>query len=214
MTLLFCDSFDHYTTAQLSRKWTLAEGYWEIDNDAGRRGGGALVGSYHNYHVAKGIPGTDVVYVGFAYKTSKLTDSGHFVKFYEGATGHVTVRVTSTGAIKVESNYATVGQTAGGVIAVNTWNYIEIGVRIDNTVGWVRVRVDGADVLQATGSPGALDTREGGTGLIDSINLGAHSAFDGYTYFDDLYICDDAGSRNNTFLGDVRIDCQIGRAHV
>ncbi|HSN12845.1 MAG TPA: hypothetical protein VLS51_12130, partial [Propionibacteriaceae bacterium] len=97
----------------------------------------------------------------------------------------------------------------GGTVLASTvisplsiWRYIEAAVTISDTVGTVEVHLDGSatPILSFTG-----DTKNAGTNTtIDACALyGVNSG--NSPYFDDWYVCDTAGTINNTFLGDVRV---------
>jgi hypothetical protein len=69
--------------------------------------------------------------------------------------------------------------------------------------GVVQVRLDGAQVLSVTG-----DTCNAGTAEIATVRFSNHFVASGTRHLlrlDDVYLCDTAGSRNNDFLGDIRV---------
>lgn len=208
MTMLFCDSFDHYASAQIEQKWDYNQnvGNVTIQSSAGRRGGGALrINSGVELH--KLIPSQpSELIVGFAFKTDALT-CDYAWQFREGATNHVRFSIGASGQINVYRDTTLLMSSANGIIATGTYYYIEVRAKIHDTAGEVEVRVDGAVVIDNSGSPAALDSRNGGSGIISAVVLlgeigQAH-------HYDDLVILDRTGTRNNWFLGDVRIDALL-----
>ena len=94
------------------------------------------------------------------------------------------------------------GTTSGINLGTNQWRYIEIKFTIDNSAGEVIVRSDQSVVLSVSG----VDTQKQGSANIQGIRLKAcYSNI--MAYYDDLYMCDATGSKNNNFLGDVKVIC-------
>lgn len=88
-------------------------------------------------------------------------------------------------------------------VSANTWHYYELKATIDDTTGYVELRIDGSVTGSFTG-----DTRNAGTSTqIDAINMAGSQNNTGITvYWDDLYVLDTTGSAPyNTYLGDVRV---------
>lgn len=153
------------------------------------------------------------LYFGTAFKmTVRASNVAYdFLRFYEGSTSHINLTSNADGSISVRrgANAGTVLATsATGVFLDNTWTYIEVYVKISDTVGEVIVKVNNNEVINITGQ----DTRNGGTGVIDSFAYVVGGYTDGFGSngaqldFDDTYACSSAGTVNNTFLGPVRID--------
>ncbi len=201
MSLLFCDSFDHYETADLVRKWTAAS-FGTIVAAAGRRstacwravGGSALVSK------VLPTPGTTMI-AGGAISRSTNTAAANLFSFMEGATVHIIIRAEPGGFVAAYRGTTStlVDTDAFGTISrivQDQYCYIETKVFIHDSTGTVEVRVNGEVVLNLTGK----DTRNGGVPTIDTIRL------NGTADWDDFYICDDQGSDNTDFLGDVEIE--------
>lgn len=203
MALLFIDGFDHYSTADMNKKWTTvpATVYLSIDPTGGRRGTGcALCGAYStNEQLIKVLSGSySSVVVGFALYVGIVSSAANLLVLREGATNHLLLSFDSIGRFVVKRGTTTLG-TSTEFVSPNTWVYVEFKATINDTTGSFEVRLNGVNVLSATG----IDTRNGGTtGLIDNFFLSTHQN----AKFDDFYICDTSGSSNNDFLGDCRID--------
>jgi hypothetical protein len=210
MSLLFVDGFDHYATADITKKYT-ANVEWAsshtIDATAGRRGGGAMKTSYEvtSYrYLSKVIPDSGTVIFGAAF--GSCVASATFLAFYETADCHVSFRVNAIMGIEAYRGLAgtLLGSSAGGVIQTGVgFNYAAVKAKIHDTTGTVDVEVNGVSVLSLTG----LDTRNGGAGVVNDVHYLGMGNGSSTTYVDDLYICNDSGSApNNDFLGDVRVD--------
>lgn len=217
MTMLFCDSFDHYASAQLTHKWTAIGTGTTIVAATGRRGTQAAKVSSTNHYLQKTF-GTyySTLVTGFSlnYSAKSAGDQAHgLLALQEGATIHLSVALKADGSVVVVlGGYATgtVLATATGTLALGSTTYIEFKATIHDTTGSFELRFNGATVASASG----IDTRNAGAlGQVNNIKY----AYTTYTYaatlyVDDLYINDTAGSANNNFLGDIRIDCVMPNA--
>lgn len=134
--------------------------------------------------------------VGFAWKISAIAAARSFFELREGGTIHLALWVETNGSITARRGGATVVATsAAGLIAVNTWNYIEIQTLIAD-VGTITVRVNGTPVITVTG----VDTQNGLTGIIDEARLVGGSGY--VNTYDDLYLSTGTGC---SFKGDQAI---------
>lgn len=93
------------------------------------------------------------------------------------------------------------GTTSGAGISYQVWKYLEIKVTIDSSSGIVVVKTGGQEVLSLSG----INTQNTANAYTNGISF--KNAYDAKTiHVDDLYICDITGTKNNDFLGDVRVD--------
>jgi hypothetical protein len=205
MSLVFMDGFDHYATADIAKKWSSApsSSYMWINPTGGRRGGGCVEcgGFAGGNAITKSLSASSVSFVmGAAYYTGNLGGSNNIFVVRENTTTHLGVNLDSTGHLQVRraASSAQVLGTSTAAVSGSSWVYIEFKFTINDTTGSFEVRLNGVNVLSATG----IDTKNGGTGIIDNIQLFDSTA----AKFDDFYICDLSGSSNNDFLGDCRID--------
>lgn len=151
--------------------------------------------------------------MGFAFRTSSLAIAPWMLHLLNAGTYQVGLQVNTLGAViagrHTAANSATaLGTSANGVIAANTWHYIEVEVEISDTVGVFKVYVDGVQVLNLT----SQDTRNGTPTTVDTIFLGLTSAsnYNGYTVdFDDVYFND-----TSTKLGERRVETLYPSADV
>lgn len=211
MSLLFCDSFDHYATADIPSKWTTyASGNTTIDSGSGRRSTNSMRCSAGQGATKSGFNNPATIIFGAAVRvTNPASGNSMLVAFLDGGTTHVSVGYNTAGNILVYRGTTTSGTLLGtsvNAISSATVFYLEVKVTISDTVGVVEVRVNGSNSgwHNITGA----DTRNGATAQINGVQIlgGASTP----CFWDDLYICDTAGSApNNDFLGDVRVDTYL-----
>jgi hypothetical protein len=206
MTLRFADSFDHYATADLLDKWTAAEsniGAQSISSGNGRRSSNAWTCTTTLRGLVKSVPAHATYIMGFAIDLNgnTLGTPASIIEFREvsSSSQHMVLRLNTDGSLAVRRGGTQLGASAGGVVGPTGYYFVEVKCTVNDSTGAYEVRVNGANVLSGSGA----DTRDGGTGVITSIAL--ISAVNGVR-IDDVYICDGAGSSNNDFLGDVRVD--------
>jgi len=226
MALLHTDSFDHYGTADLLTKWgSKVEGAGvvtiagfgrngtnglRITTTATSSSGPAIVRSV-------GAASGPVAIAGFAFTPSVLSGATNVTlcTFLDGATEQVSINMGSTGAIIAKRGASSGGAVLGtspNTLAAGSSVYIEAKVLIDAGIGTVEVRVNGSSGgwLNLTG----LNTRNSAVAQWNGFAFGKPgggvAAANGSIYdYDDLYLCDGSGPRNNDFLGDVRILAQL-----
>lgn len=203
MSILFIDGFDHYATAEITRKWNSAGGFETIINTTPRRSGSQYLnisaGSSSRYvgKTLSGIPTT--VVVGFAIKIGSYTEHQGIIRLYRSAAVTCSVQIAADGSIEVRrGNYdgTLIEASAAAVIPLNAWTYIEAKIVIHDSTGTYEVRVNGISVVDGTG----IDTKnetDAGADLMAIFSPGVSGAD---ISVDDLYIDDDA------FQGDCRID--------
>lgn len=213
MALLFCDSFDHYT-APASKGWSVVN-----VGIAGARNGN---GMYVQGNWQAGVTGTasrtwtpsseiilgTAIYIGNSNLTQWRLD------LREGGTVHLSVTVNGSGQLEFRRGAGgTLLGTSTTVVAASTWFYLEVRVKVHDTTGTLRVRVNGTEEITLSGQ----DTRNGGTsGVIDGLLLTANQiTFSGpwNVYFDDMYVCDVSGTTNNDFLGDIVVKALFPNAN-
>lgn len=203
MALIFCDSFDHYsTTSQKYDQVTSPEA--TINSTAGRFGNGLFsdTGRNQGQFVIKAFSTTyTTLIVGFNFQAATaLNSAGIFLGFLESGTVHVDLRNDAGGHLQLTRNGTVLG-TGATSLSTGVNYYIEVKVTISDTVGVAEIKINGVAELTLS----SQDTRNGGSGVINQLKLGNFANYV-VKYFDDLYVCDTSGSTNNTYLGDVRIE--------
>ena len=222
MTLLFIDSFDHYTTtAQTLEKWTNTGVYFTAagvgaygrygTNGFRVTGNGANDSAYLAYQLPSQpqtlIAGNARRFSSIMAKTAQGYNNG--IGFTDAGVFQVSMVVDTDGSIYVVRGSwlagTLLGTSATGIVKKNSWSYIEFKATIHNTTGSYEVKVNGVSVLSDTN----VDTQDTANAYADKVYIGLKSGNDQSTgtWLDDLYICDDQGSESNDFLGDIRVQC-------
>lgn len=142
---------------------------------------------------------SDTITIGLAWRTVNLGGTRFITSLRSdtAATVHLTVQALATGAVEVRRGTAAgtvLATSTAGLLAVNTWAYIEVQTKLHDTTGFVTVRVNGTQVAAVT----AVDTKNAGTKTtFDAIFLSTTGTItDSY---DDLYIVTGA---DGAFRGD------------
>ncbi len=202
MSLLLAESFDDGLFIDRMTSQSASA------TNAGRTGGTGINGNNSTFNFLYTFTDTHATFVtGFAYY--KGLSGGINFLFFRGdnnATTHVSLSTDSNNNLRVTrgtSGGTLLGQTDSNVLTLNTWHYIEMYVTLSDTVGEVKLRVDG--VIPAGWSDlTSQDTKNGGTAVVfDSIHFDDSRTQD---RFDDLYIFNGTASSgdnpNNDLIGD------------
>jgi hypothetical protein len=199
MALVFCDSFDHYDN--LLQKWSSGVANFNTNLSFVRTGTQSL------NPVSAGFPEVprinfahrDTMFCGFAYYPESFGIEGLQISYwYNVGTGgeYAELRVDTDGSLNVFFNNSFTAASNPGVINTGEFSYLEVGCQFFEG-GFLIVRVNGAVVINTIlGSLGAF------TG-VDSFLLPGSDVEN--AYYDDLYLIDDTGAENNTFLGAIQI---------
>lgn len=131
---------------------------------------------------------------------------GALLTFYEGSTGHVTIRVSLTGELIImrgDVSTTTTLYSTGVNIPVGPWFHVEVKVFVADSGGYVYIRINRVQVAAFVNG----DTRNGGVGTINGIGLGPknNAATTGDYDFDNVVVWNVSGDVNNDFLGDVEV---------
>ncbi len=157
--------------------------------------------------------GTDVFYWGGRMRINIASSSGWGMTFNdETGVNQLGISIASTGVITAlrgmtlnNSGYTagtSLGTTASGAFPSNNWVYVEVGAFIDDVTGWMIIRLDGVEVLNLSG----IDTKgSGSSALVKRVGFRPVNGNSNLNMLTHMYFCDDAGSHNNTFLGDVLV---------
>jgi len=136
--------------------------------------------------------------VGFGHYFTSLQNA-KIIGLYDGTQQGINLRLTSAGELAIYRDTTSLATTSGLGLAINTWHYIELKVVCNDTTGSYEVRVDGTNVLSASG----VDTKAGSNAYHNRFQMVGPGA--GQWRFDDIYILDGSGSTNNDFLGKRRV---------
>lgn len=214
MTLRFTDSFDHYSSSQISRKWTLVGTTAPTITASGRFGGSCIrFGTASvNCHVTLTLDNQASWVIGLAFKCSALPAGAcAIIQLLDAASAQCEVRINTDGTLSVTRNgTALTSGTSSLSISAGAWYYLEFKVTIADSIaaGSCKVRINGVDwITVATGQ----DVKNTTNATANQIRVG--EAFASGTSFnldvDDLYIFDGNASTpaNNDFIGDARVEC-------
>jgi hypothetical protein len=202
MTLLAFEGFE-MGDGPVTQAW-IGSSFWGVTASGTRFGYGQAGTSSANSVIGPkcAFTASSQVFVGIAVKVGTSVPGFSFMAD-SGATEHVRVSCAADGSVAVtRAGTALAGGTLPAGTLVTGWNYIEATAVISDTVGLVKIRVNGSatDALSISG----LDTRNAGTSTnIDAIAIAGNAVTS--TQYDDMYVCNSLGSINNTFLGDVRV---------
>jgi hypothetical protein len=223
MSLLFIDSFDHYGTNDIGLKWSGRTSQTVIAPTSGRRGGGALSVGNASSWAFKDVPGATTLIIGAAVKLGSFGDdfTGNWIlyEFWGSTYMNVAVGVAADGSVMAKRYRfnsdglpVLIGQSTGGIVPLNVYTYIEAKVTCHGTTGALQVLVNGVSVLNLTNTNTYNPVNP--TTNLSRISLRAPNPTLGSTptLYDDLYICDTAGTVNHDFFGDVRVDVALPNA--
>jgi len=200
MSLRFIDSFDHYQTADITKKWTAISAYGGGVIEAGGRNGNCL-------HMANGgfasltLDAQSTWVIGFAYKTS-TSERKPITDVLDVGDLQVTLRLNADNTLSVVRGSHTTGTELGKSVSAlsnDTWYYIELKITIGNS-GSYQVKVNNVNwIASAVG-----DTQATANATANRVRLYCATGVSG-NYYDDLYVCDGQGTYNKNFLGDCRV---------
>jgi hypothetical protein len=207
--LRFCDGFDHYTSLA-TKGWSLVDNTG-IVAAAGRYRDAARVFSTGVSGVggsmSQPFAGTSEIIVGLALRLDSLATSQ--LNFREGGTVHVSITINGSGFTEVRLGVGgTLLATGAIAMAANTYAYLEMRVKVNDTTGAVSTQLNGVPDVNISG----VDTQNGGTGVMDNFAhvmpyFGPFSSPN--SYIDDFVILDTSGAVNNAFLGDSRVEMRM-----
>lgn len=189
MSLILIDGFEDRSS------WVTATGTPGVTIVAGRNGNAMALngtGTAVGYNLPTADQ-TDMLSVGFALKSPAVASSGEDVvlsfRSDAGATGHGQLSVDATGALILRTGtglLTTVITTAANSVTAGLWSYVEMAMKMHDTVGTAAVRVNGGTPIVATG----IDSKNGGTKTVyDQVRF--HVAVSVKPTLDDLYIRND-----------------------
>lgn len=210
MAIVFIDGFDHYTTTDLLKKWSLNFNS-TISQTLGRRGGGCLL-SPHSCVKNFTSEYTTLIAGGAFYPTELFSlYNGILTSIFGFSYGNqmrICIGATTAGEVVV-LNYAqaVLGRTKPGLIQQGVWSYIEFKAVAGQSTGAVEVRVNGKTELTLTN----VNTTNGNsfTSFIAGYRSNLVIEPVGNNRLDDIYVLSTTGVANNDFLGDCRVDAYM-----
>lgn len=226
MTLLFVDSFDLVATADLPLKYFAVSG--GTVTTPGRFTPGNKFHSFASFTSSNTSqqPGVLTTYLSSPKVTTTIGFAMSVNSFATGTNPNNRILVlldsaagaqlqlfldVSTGLLSVYRGLGvTLLCTSSTPITAGLWYYIELQSTIDPTTGSITLHQNGISVAtfsgntRQTANSNVQQSLLGCDGGLSIGNVNGASALYNVD-FDDYYICDNAGSVNNTFLGDIRV---------
>lgn len=214
MSLVFCDSFDHYSSSNFNQKWTTSA-RMTIDS-RGRNGNGAFIPAAGGF--TKTLEPKNAWFVGFAWKnfagdTFGGTIYSNGAVFVEpGFTGNanmLSLILNGDGTLQFTVSSGIIIATTTRSLQLDTWYYFEVKIQLGgnpvNTTA--EFRVNGEVWMSGTGNTNYNTANLLFGGMTASNGHGWGSSGNGGVIIDDLYINDGNGTKNNDYMGDVKIGC-------
>jgi len=166
----------------------------------GRTGGKSLELATSNCYFQKSITmANDTIIIGFAFLADALLTSGYLVNCYDGIGMGMRLYVDTAGTFGIIRNTTRLETTTNSITA-SVWYYIEYKIKVHASAGSYELRVN--DTVWASDS--GINTQTYINPFYDAIRfIGPYSFVT--SRIDDLYICDDSGTYNNDFLGNVKV---------
>jgi hypothetical protein len=193
MALVFCDSFDHYATANIANKWDYLSA---CTIAGGGRFGNCLSWTNWTNGVYKTFSSQTTWVVGFAFKISSFADAPtrHIFGIFDGGTSKASLYFDASGRLTWG------GVTSTLALATATWHYLEFKAV---SGGVLQARVNGTTWVDTTIGSYTANRIVWGLGTSNGISY----------QVDDIYICDGTGGVNTDFLGDVRVEYLVPTAN-
>lgn len=155
--------------------------------------------------ILSGAHATWGVGLGFKWMTPSTGGTSPIFSLRESSsTSHIELKWQNTGDLVITRNGTVLG-TASSIMSQNVWYHLELWATCHDSAGTAQLKVNGTTVLNLSG----VDTRNGGTGVFDTIEFGTKQgdalAIAPSWRINDVFVCNGAGTYNNTFLGDRRV---------
>jgi hypothetical protein len=188
MALVYCDGFDTYSTAQLSRRYNNNGGSMSI-NSGGADGTGQYLNCPNdNEYIYIPFAGTTYgeLYLGFDYKCS--SSNNHQMLNIQNNGGGTLCVISNAGTCN--TSY---GNSSSTCFLAGQWYQVQIHFKISTTVGALMIKVNGVTVINLSG----LNTGSTNIGQLQLGVLGNGNA--GQPAYDNLWVFSTAGTHSNGF---------------
>lgn len=178
-----------------------------VFSTSGRGGGGTLYIRENDWFKVAFDQTSDKVTFGCALRkfSSSFDSDVDYPLFIFLANGSTVLKLYlyNDKRIIIKRGDDTVIASVSAAFEFGPWFYLEVQVYLHDTEGYVEIRKDGNPnpILRVDG----LDTSSTYK-YVDTLQIGpGYSVGGNPCYFDDFYVLDDTGTKNNDFKGDVRI---------
>lgn len=211
MALLWLESFDYLDSADLSLKYALRDGATIIDTTV-KKNGRASVRINNDYdalvwsktlQVDGSVFTTPFIIIGCSFRIDRETvNTRIFELASSGGTGQLSLYYDGPSRRLQVKRFTTLIATGTNEILQNSWYYIEWKVKISNSSGANECIVKVDNVTDIDVGAGA-DLQNHSTDELDRVFLSNANSF---AYYDNWYICDTTGTKNNDFLGPIVVE--------
>lgn len=200
MALVWVDGFDTYGATEgqnvapsgiMGRKYTQGGSFDWVVRAPRVPGNGHSVERESGYITTPVLTTDSKLIVGFGLRLHRWylgVDDGIVFEWYHGATRRLYAYWnTVAGELRIWMDKTPDVQIGAIPAKWHLWQYVEIA--LDTSAGTFEARLNG-DIVDSASSL-SFDS------INDTLCLGVQT----YPYFDDFYVCDGTGSKNNSFLG-------------
>jgi len=202
MALLFFDGFEMYGG---SGPAAVQSGLWKslptqsLGTNTPRTGGRVLEGSFNANSTTKTFdPPPGHVFIGFGYRPA-TNASFDLLRVRGDVSGNLAVVRVESYVLSVQDGSGATVYTHEPSLPGSAWSYLELEVKLGTSDGRIVLRINGVEMFAAD----AIDTQHGSnTGMEECRWLDVSQSTQ---RVDDIYICDDTGESQNTFLGPVKV---------
>jgi len=209
MSIVFMDGFDNYNSDALmiDRGWVSSNWGALYNETTGGRFNGPYPKCRYGTTLANSIStGLSGFVVSWAEKcdAGEPADGYEFFSAIENTTVHCTVRWRAGRKLQVYLDGSTsyVGSPSTWSFPQDEWLNVQVKVVIHDSTGSVVVQIDGYEIINETG----LDTKNGGTGLVDVFKIRGLSGSNRYDHYDDFAVWSLTGDAPTGLIDDFRIE--------
>ena len=227
MAVLFIDGFDHYTTADILKKWSSLVASTYLVNPPsivsnGVNGGKALGNLVTMVKYLPSNHNTLIVGCALCVEGPIPIDYKSVLAFMDNGTTQISLSIDITYHIVIRAGDTLHGQILGrsiNPISPIGWSYVELKVLFDTLVGTVTARINEVECLSLVNQNTSPSTNPSANGLmLGGINYTLVAPNYVYTpdmvlttaKIDNLYLSDTSGpAPTNDFLGVCNISVQV-----
>jgi hypothetical protein len=205
MALLWVEGFEQYALAADMQRAVPGQSATIADVVLGRDGWGSAM-NFDSAATSYKIPcdfGSNPTYtLGFAWNPGSVS-TRDLVQIVHSESVSLELELQASGEIEINRSFTQLDITSGLGITGGTWYYCEFEFYIHDSLGTYELRVNGANVM----SGGPVDTKATSTTSSSKpTGIWLNGSSVGSQYFDDIYLIDDTGLTNNSFLGDCVVE--------
>lgn len=206
MALVWSDSCDYYGSNP-GTIWTQGNGAAVDLTGTNSRTGIGAIGCSGITAPLQSIPLYTDYFVGLGAKLQSLSFSAKPIQLINSGTSvQMSLQVNSDGSISlIQGPFGpTLATSAGGLVQAGVYAYFELSY--SSSTQTASARINGAQVI-----PPTAFTISGGLGAVNEFTVVGPGG--GLTmWIDDIYVCDNTGAHENTFLGPVRLYYTVANA--